>query len=465
MSDGQQKNRQMELAFEEQLRGEAPTRFLEGAELSMATPKSQSPALTAGLMEEVCETKNVKKALKKVRANKGSPGVDGMTVKELPVYLKENWPTIREQLLTGTYKPKAVRKVEIPKPTGGKRKLSIPCVLDRFIQQAVQQVLQQHWDHTFSEYSYGFRPGRSAHHAIAQAQIYVADGYDYVVDLDLEKFFDQVNHDMLMGRMAKRIADKRALRLTRAFLNAGLMDGGLTSPTKGRGVPQGGPLSPILSNLFLDDFDRELERRGHRFVRYADDCNIYVRSEKAGQRVMESIKRFITNKLKLKVNEAKSAVAKPEQRKFLGYTVIRGRTGAPKRAIAPQARKKFKKRVRRITRRTGGRSIKQVVKELASYLVGWRGYFGFCETPWELRDLDSWIRRRLRSLLWKQWKTYRCRRDNLKRLGVRWQDAVRCAWKSCEGSGPWHMSRSRAAQSGLSTSYFTALGLPKLCPT
>ena len=271
-------------------------------------------------MEEVCERANLKEALRQVKGNKGSAGVDRMTVDQLGDYLKQHWPAIREQLLNGTYEPKPVRRVEIPKPDGGGvRKLGIPTVLDRFIQQAVMQVLQRQWNPTFSQYSYGFRPRRSAHHAVAQAQQYIAQGYGWVIDLDLEKFFDRVNHDKLMGQIAKRVEDKRLLKLIRAFLNAGVMENGLVSPSV-EGTPQGGPLSPLLSNLVLDELDRELENRGHRFVRYADDCNIYVRSERAGQRVMESISHFITQKLKLKVNEAKSAVARPQERKFLGFS-------------------------------------------------------------------------------------------------------------------------------------------------
>src|SRR5215510_12658561 len=285
-------------------------------------------------MDEVCERDNLKEALQRVKANKGSAGVDGMTVGNLADYLKQHWPAIRAHLLNGTYEPKPVRRVEIPKPDGGVRKLGIPTVLDRFIQQAALQVLQRRWDGTFSRHSYGFRPGRSAHHAVAQAQQYIADGYGWVIDLDLEKFFDRVNHDKLMGRIAQRVDDQRLRKLIRAFLNAGVMENGLVSPSV-EGTPQGGPLSPLLSNLVLDEFDRELERRGHRFVRYADDSNIYVRSEKAGQRVKESITRFITQELKLKVNETKSAVARPQERKFLGFSFSSG--PEVKRVIAPKA--------------------------------------------------------------------------------------------------------------------------------
>ena len=319
LTDDKQQNIQMELDFSSALTGAARGVAGEETESSGATSGPENPAKTDRLMEEVCERENLKEALRQVKANKGSSGVDGMTVVALSDYLKRHWPAIREQLLNGTYEPQPVRRVEIPKPDGGVRKLGIPTVLDRFIQQAVMQVLQRRWDRTFSDHSYGFRPGRSAHQAVAQAQQYIAAGYGWVVDLDLEKFFDRVNHDKLMGRIANRIEDKRLLKLIRAFLNAGVMENGLVSPSV-EGTPQGGPLSPLLSNLVLDELDRELERRGHRFVRYADDSNIYVRSERAGQRVMESITRFITQRLKLKVNETKSAVARPQERKFLGFS-------------------------------------------------------------------------------------------------------------------------------------------------
>jgi RNA-directed DNA polymerase len=352
------------------------------------------------MMEEIVERENLKVALRRVRANKGAPGVDAMTVNQLGDYLKQHWLAIREQLLNGTYRPKPVKRVEIPKPDGGVRKLGIPTVLDRFIQQAVMQVLQQRWDPEFSDHSYGFRPG-PAHQAIAQAQQYISAGYGWVVDLDLEKFFDRVNHDRLMAQIAKRVDDKRLLKLIRAFLNAGVMENGLLSPSV-EGTPQGGPLSPLLSNLVLDELDRELERRGHRHVRYADDCNIYVRSERAGLRVMTSITRFITQRLKLKVNEAKSAVARPQEGKLLGFSF----TSDPeiRRAIAPNALTRFKDKIREITRQAKGISIETTVKRLATYMVGWRGYFGFCETPEVLIGLIRWVRLRLRCALWRQWK-------------------------------------------------------------
>src|SRR5260370_5613038 len=305
-------------------KGEARRAGREETESSQTIHEPESPASTIRLMEEVCGRENLLEALRRVKANKGSAGIDGMTVGQLSGYLKEHWPTIREQLLNGTYGPQPVRRVESEKPDGGgMRKLGIPTTLDRFLQQAVMQVLQRQWDPTFSDHSYGFRPGRSAHQAVAQAQKHIVEGYGWVVDLDLEKFFDRVNHDKLMGQIAKRIEDKWLLKLIRAFWNAGVMENGLVSPSV-EGTPQGGPLSPLLSNLVLDELDRELERRGHRFVRYADDCNVYVRSERAGQRVMKGVTRFITNKLKLKVNEAKSAVARPQERKFLGFSFSAG---------------------------------------------------------------------------------------------------------------------------------------------
>jgi RNA-directed DNA polymerase len=346
--------------------------------------------------------------------------------------------------------------VEIPKRDGGVRKLGIPTVLDRFVQQAVMQVLQKQWDQTFSDSSYGFRPGRSTHQAVAQAQRYIAAGYGWVVDLDLEKFFDRVNHDRLMGQIAKRVRDKRLLRLIRAFLNAGVMENGLVNPSV-EGTPQGGPLSPLLSNLVLDELDRELERRGHRFVRYADDSNIYVRSERAGQRVMDSIKRFITKRLKLKVNEKKSAVARPQERKFLGFTFTDG--PVVRRRIAPQAVERFKKRIREITRQAKSVSLETTMATLAPYMRGWRGYFGFCETPDLLIRLTGWVRARLRAALWRQWKTTRRRRAMLAQLGVHGRLAGDTA---ASGRGPWHMAHSKALCFALSSAFFRDRGLPSL---
>jgi RNA-directed DNA polymerase len=449
-------NLQLRLDFSSAPTGEARQVGREDIESPSAVSEPERPANTRRIMEEVCERANLKEALRQVRSNKGSAGVDGMTVDQLGDYLKQHWPAIRDHLLNGTYEPKPVRRVEIPKPDGGgMRKLGIPTVLDRFIQQAVMQVLQKRWNPTFSHYSYGFRPHRSAHQAVAQAQQYLAQGYGWVIDLDLEKFFDRVNHDKLMGQIAKRVEDKRLLRHIRAFLNAGVMENGLVSPSV-EGTPQGGPLSPLLSNLVLDGLDQELERRGHRFVRYADDCNIYVRSECAGQRVMESITRFITQKLKLKVNQAKSAVARPQERKFLGFSF----TAGPdiKRTIAPKSLERFKQRIRDITRRAKGLSITATMEELAPYMRGWRNYFGFCETPEVLVALTRWVRLPLRAA-WRQWKTPRRRRAALIANGVSPWAARNTAGS---GRGPWYLARSRALSTGLSNAYFKSLGLPSL---
>ena len=382
--------------------------------------------------------------------------MDGMKVRDLPGYLKQHWPAIREQLLSGTYVPQPVRRVEIPKPDGGVRKLGIPTVLDRMIQQAVMQVLQRRWDRTFSEYSYGFRPGRSAHQAVAQAQQYIAEGYRWVVDLDLKKFFDRVCHDKLMAKIAERVGDKRLLKLIRAFLTAGVMENGLVSPV-GEGTPQGGPLSPLLSNIMLDEFDQELERRGLRFARYADDSNIYVRSRRAGERVMESITRFITTKLKLKVNQQKSAVARPGERKFLGFSFTNA--GVPKRRIAPKAVDRFRERVRELTRRTRGVSIERMAEDLNRYLRGWIGYFGKCETPTVLESLERWVRRRLRSAIWKQWKRGSVRYAELRKRGVGNDLAAQTAGSS---HGPWRLANSPALAKALPNAYFDRLGIPRL---
>jgi RNA-directed DNA polymerase len=455
MDEKRQKNQeQLALPFGEG--SEASRAEAEGIEASMARRETEDPAGKQRMMEEVCERENRREALKRVRANQGCPGIDGMTVEELPEYLEQHWPAIREQLLSGTYQPQPVKREEIDKPDGGVRKLGIPTVLDRFVQQAVQQVLQKQWDPTFSEHSYGFRPGRSAHQAVAQAQRYIAEGYGWVVDFDLEKFFDRVNHDKLMGAIAKRVEDKRLLKLIRAFLNAGVMEDGLVSRSV-EGTPQGGPLSPLLSNLVLDELDRELEARGHRFVRYADDSNIYVRSERAGQRVMESVKRFISEKLKLKVNESKSAVAKPQERKFLGFSFTSGKE--LKRKIAPKAIDRFKERIREITHKSKGNSMEPMMEELARYLRGWRGYFGFCETPSVLRGLDSWIRRRVRNAFWRQWKTGRKRFAELVRRGADAEEAAKAAGSR---RGPWRVSHSPAVDRALSNAYLASLGLPSL---
>ncbi|MDA0207242.1 MAG: group II intron reverse transcriptase/maturase [Acidobacteria bacterium] len=454
--DGKRQNIQQRLAFMDEPTGEAPRFAQQGTESSAVKRESESPAREERLMEEVCQRDNLVKAWKQVRGNKGSPGVDGKTIDETLDDLREHWPATRDQLLRGTYQPQPVRRVEIPKPGGGVRKLGIPVVLDRLIQQAVLQVLQKRWDPTFSNSSYGFRPGRSAHQAVEQAQAYIAEGYQWVVDIDLEKFFDRVNHDLLMARVAKSVGDKRLLKLIRAFLTAGVMEDGLVSPVD-EGTPQGGPLSPLLSNLVLDDLDRELERRGHRLCRYADDCNIYVRSRRAGQRVMAGVSKFLTKKLRLEVNESKSAVARPDDRKFLGFRLTTGEE--PQRLISPEALKRFQARARELTSRTRGISVEQMIGSLKPYLLGWRGYFGFSQDPLVLNALDARIRRRLRMMIWRQWGNGRTRYVNLRRLGLAHFAAAVAAGSP---TGFWSMSRHPAVQQALPNAYFDSLGLPRL---
>jgi RNA-directed DNA polymerase len=453
MSEQRQKI-QLELALPGAREGEARTARERGTESLMAEGAAESPA-TERMMEEICEAGNLRKALQQVRANKGAPGVDGMTVDELTEYLGRHEAELRGQLLDGTYRPQPVRRVEIPKPEGGMRKLGVPCVLDRLVQQAMLQGMQRSFDASFSEHSYGFRPGRSAKQAVARAQQIVASGRSYVVDLDLEKFFDRVNHDRLMAHLAKRIDDKRVLGLIRAFLNAGVMENGLVKASY-EGTPQGGPLSPLLSNVVLDELDKELERRGHQFVRYADDSNIYTASERAGQRVMASISAFITRHLKLKVNVEKSAVGRPWERKFLGFRI--SADSPPLREIAPKAVARFKHQVRHITRRARGVSIDRVVKDLRPYLRGWSEYFGWCETPWLLSDLDKWVRHRLRCYLWVQWRTPRRRRTRLGVLGVKPGLAAYISW----ARGPWRPSGSKTLNFAIRNAYFDDLGLPRL---
>jgi RNA-directed DNA polymerase len=444
---------QLDLAFPPVATGEARSSGMAGTEARAASVASESLAVCGPSMEAIVERNNLRKALAQVRRNKGAPGIDGMTVDDLAAHLKDHWPAIKAQLLDGTYKPLPVRRVEIPKASGGMRPLGIPTALDRFIQQAVLQVLQAAWDPTFSEHSHGFRPGRSAQGAVRAAQEYLAAGNRYVVDIDLEKFFDRVNHDILMGLVAKRVHDRRILRLIRGFLTAGVLADGLVGPTD-EGTPQGGPLSPLLSNLMLDVLDRELERRGRRFVRYADDCNIYVRSRRAGQRAMASLEQFLSRRLKLTVNAAKSAVDLPSRRKFLGFSFTAGKE--PRRRIAPQALARFKSRIRELTRRTRGASLAQIVKELSRYLVGWRGYFGFCEVPSMLRGLDRWVRRRLRAVAWKQWKRGRTRFAELRRRGVGKHLAAQTAGSA---HGPWRLSNSPALAIAISNAFLDTLGL------
>lgn len=455
MSDKRQK-RQLELAFASEMRGEARDLARKGTESRKAENRTEHPAAQQRVMEEVCEVRNLKRALRRVKQNGGSPGIDGRTVEELAQYLMGHWKEIRESLLNGTYRPQPVKRVEIAKADGGTRLLGIPTVVDRFVQQAMLQVLQQEWEPRFSAHSYGFRPGRSAHQAVAEAQQYIAEGYRWVVDLDLEKFFDRVQHDRLMSRVAERVSDKRALKLIRRMLEAGVMIGGLVRATE-QGTPQGGPLSPLLSNIVLDELDQELERRGHHFVRYADDCNVYVRSERAGQRVMKSLRRYITSKLRLRINEAKSAVAQPWKRKFLGFSYTN--RSEPQRRIAPESLERFKRRIRELTRPTGGQSMAQTVTELNTYLNGWKGYYGFAQTESVMTTLNGWIRRRLRSLIWRQWRTWKRRAAALERLGIDERTACRTA---ATRRGPWYTSMQYPLKAALSNAYFTKLGLIEL---
>ena len=411
-----------------------------------------SPVEEEQLMEKVVDRDNLLIALRNVKRNGGSPGIDGMTVEELPEYLKRKWPKIRSQLISGTYEPLPVRRKEIPKPGGGIRQLGIPIVLDRFIQQALMQVLQQDWDATFSRHSFGFRPGRNAHQAVKQSQRYLKKGYQWVVDMDLEKFFDRVSHDKLMSEVRKRVSDKRVCALIQRFLKSGIEAEGKLLVTE-MGTPQGGPLSPLLANLLLDNLDRELERRGHRFVRYADDCNIYVRSKRAGSRVLKSISQFLDRHLKLSVNEAKSAVGRPWKRQFLGFNF----STKQNRRISPKSIKRFKERVREITCRVRGRRIEVIVKELRQFMLGWRAYFNITEVRYVLRELDSWVKRRLRCYLWKQWGR-RGYRELLKR-GV----SRDLAWNTAKSAhGPWRLSRSPGLAFALPAKYFAGLGLPRL---
>lgn len=447
-----QTTRQLVLPLE--CRGEASSGQRSG-EASTAANGNESPG-TDRLMEEVVQRGNAKAALKRVRQNKGSPGVDGMTVDELPEYLAEYWEEIREQLVAGTYQPKPVKRQEIPKSGGGVRELGIPTALDRFVQQAILQVLQPRFDPTFSEHSHGFRPGRRAHDAVCEAQQYIQEGRRVVVDVDLEKFFDRVNHDVLMGKLAGRIADKRLLGLIRRYLEAGIMANGVVME-RWEGTPQGGPLSPLLANVLLDEVDKELEKRGHAFVRYADDCNVYVRSRRAGGDVMETLRRLYA-RLRLRVNEAKSAVGRPQERKFLGYSFWVAPGRKIRRRIAPKALVAMKDRVREITARNGGRSITAVIAELRTYLRGWKGYFGLAETPHVLRELDEWIRHRLRLVQLKQWKRGKTVYRELRSRGVRPEAATAVA----ANTRRWWRNASMAIHIALPTSYYDRMGVPRL---
>jgi RNA-directed DNA polymerase len=443
-----------------------PERPWDGTGGTRLCPRSERQTVTATeepigphppqRMEEVLQKENLQRALKRVRANQGAPGVDGMTVDELPEHLRKHWTHIRQQLLSATYIPHPVRVVTIPKPSGGTRMLGIPNVLDRFIQQAVLQVIGPIFDTDFSESSYGFRPGRSAHQAIEQAQKYMAEGRRWVVDLDLEKFFDRVNHDILMSRVARKVKDKRLLKLIRRYLEAGLMTDGVVSP-RTEGTPQGGPLSPLLSNVLLDDLDKELERRCHCFCRYADDCNVYVHSREAGTRVMESVTSFLERKLKLRVNRDKSAVARPWDRKFLGYTVTTNKR--PRLKPAPESVKRAKVRIRQITRRGKGRNIRKVIEDINLFTRGWSGYYRMAEVKQTFDVMDQWIRHRLRKILWQQWKKPRTRAKKLERLGM-WPEKAKRA--TSNGRGPWWNAGAPHMHAAVTNQRFASWGLLSL---
>ena len=394
-------------------RGEA---LSEASSDETGLPRQEPEGAGRDLLVQVLARENMQRAWKRVKANKGAAGVDGLDIARTREHLKRAWPTICQQLMEGTYRPSPVRRVGIPKPDGSERELGIPTVTDRLIQQALLQVLQPLIDPTFSEHSHGFRPGRRARDAVLAAQRYAQQGYRIVVDVDLSKFFDRVNHDILIDRLSKRVNDAGVIRLVRAYLNAGIMDGGVVIE-RVEGTPQGGPLSPLLANVLLDEVDRELERRGHRFARYADDCNVYVRSQKAGERVMSLLKRCY-DKLHLKINQSKSAVASVFGRKFLGYALWQARNGEVRRGVSEKALEAFKQRIRRVTRRSGGRGMAEVVEKLRSYLLGWKGYFGLAQTPRIWRSLDAWIRRRLRALHLKQWRRGKTIYRELLRLGA-----------------------------------------------
>ena len=448
-------------ALREDLPGEVATEA-QGPQVEPRVPVARAEERLHGeqgtdLLERMLERANILAALRRVEGNRGAAGVDGMEVGELRDHLRTHWAQIREQLREGSYRPSPVRRVEIGKPDGGVRELGIPTVLDRLIQQGLLQVLTPIFEPEFSEASYGFRPGRSAHQAVRRAEAFVVEGYGFVVDLDIEKFFDRVNHDILMARVAKRVGDKRVLKLIRAYLSAGVLLNGVVVASEER-TPQGGPISPLLANVLLDDLDKELERRGHRFVRYADDCNVYVKSERAGQRVMETVVGFLEEKLKLKVNRAKSGVARPKLRKFLGFRLFRDKAGV-RIGLAPKTVERVKAAIRELTRASrGGWSMEERIRRLRARLVGWVGYYALADTGSVFKELDEWTRRRLRMVYRRQWKRGRTRRRNLRALGMpEWMGRM-----IGSGKGPWRNAGSPPMQAVLTKAYWAKAGLVSL---
>jgi RNA-directed DNA polymerase len=451
---------------EEPGRQTSPDRATTGEQEEVKLPKAAqraepSPASSEGkadavLWDQVWARSNLLTALGRVERNGGAPGIDGMPVEGLRPYLKAHWLEIRGALDQQSYQPSPVRRVEIPKPDGGVRLLGIPTVLDRFLQQAIAQALTPLYEPRFSPASYGFRPGRNAHQAVKQAQTYVQAGYSWVVDLDLEKFFDRVNHDLLMARVARGVTDKRVLKLIRAYLNSGVMVNGVVMDT-GEGTPQGGPLSPLLSNIMLDDLDKELEKRGHRFVRYADDCNIYVKTQRAGERVMGSVRAFLEKKLKLKVNPNKSKVDRAPKVKFLGFSFF-DRKGEMLIRVAPRSLERFRDKLRRLTQRTQSGKLEDILRTINQYTTGWIGYYWQANTPSVYEELDRWIRRRLRQMVWKRWKRGTTRYQALRKLGV----PPERAGLGAVGTSPWHMSKSPVVHEALSNAYWCQVGLKSI---
>lgn len=440
--------------------GRKPGTAAACAETQLATrTRTKAEAAVSGLMEAVVERGKLWLAYQRVVENKGAAGVDALTVPEFKAYLQQHWPTIKGRLLAGTYQPQPVRRVDIPKPQGGVRTLGIPTVVDRLLQQALHQVLQPIFEPTFSDGSYGFRPGRNAHQALCQARQYVASGKRWVVDIDLEKFFDRVNHDILMSKLAEKIDDARVLTLIRRYLEAGMMADGLVQP-RTEGTPQGGPRSPLLSNILLTELDRELERRGHAFCRYADDCNIYVASERAGQRLLQRLAMFLCRRLKLKVNASKSAVARPWQRKFLGYSMTWH--PKPKLRIATASVEKLTTKVKDVLRNARGRSLGATIQSLNPLLRGWAAYFKLTQTKRTLEERDGWIRHKLRCVLWRQWQRPLARARNLMQRGL----TEERAWRSAtNGRGPWWNAGASHMHAAFPKSWFDHLGLVSLLDT